>query len=375
MDKEKIQADQDNLSTFIDNNFKAFICEYCDWSYLVPKEYKLKYCPNCHQSEIQNIDQEISELPVIRLPELVLPFQLTQKRISLSVEDFTHTIPFPPSDLNTQKLYERLRAIYLPMWLVDADVQANWNAEVGYDYQVISHQAHYDDNHSGWSSREVKEGRIRWEPRLGTIKRTYHNIPAPALEEYLDLEKKLGGFDLQFCEPFHFDLIKDCLVRIPNRVTHDAWSDAKPAFQVAASEECRQATSADHIRQFSWQAEFENKNWTLLLLPLYSTFYYDDKQKPISILINGQNGKVSGIKYASMKRAQQTAAIILIVGVVLFLLSLIIAIISVFFPPTLMIGLIGIMIALIVATAATLPLLIVWWFNKNQSTSLSKQSS
>jgi len=366
MNNEKIQDAQYNLTAFLGDNYQAFICEFCDWSYLVPKKYNLSHCPNCFASGLENIDQEISELPVIRSPELILPYQLTQTQIELSLEDFGKKIPFPPSDINAQRLYERLRALYLPMWLVDADVQANWNAEVGFNYQVISHQARYDDNQGGWSSREVKEGRIRWEPRLGTLTRSYQNIPAPALEEYFDLEKKLGEFDLQFSKPFQSGLIKDCVVRIPNRATQDAWIDAQPAFQATASEECRQAASADHIRQFSWQASFLNQNWTLLLLPIYSAFYLDDDQKPISILINGQNGKVIGTKRASMKRAQQTSMIILGVGVVLFLLSLIVAAISILFPPTLLIGVIGIVIALLVAAAATLPLLTVWWFNKHQ---------
>jgi len=363
---ETLQVNEDNRSAFWGQNYKAVLCEHCDWRYLVPRKYHLTHCPNCYQSKIVEIGEEVSEMSLFQMPELYLPFQLTQKRIENSLENFAQKIPFSPTDLNTVELHKRLRALYLPMWLVDANIQAKWKAEAGFDYQVISHQARYDDNQGGWDSREVKEGRIRWEPRLGTLQRSYQNIPAPALEEHNDLDRNLGGYDLHLSQPFQLDIIEDCLVRLPNRSTQDAWSDAKPALQLAASEECRQAASADHMRQFSWQATYLNQNWTILLLPVYSTYYLDDERRPISILINGQNGKISGIKRASMKRAQHAALIILSVGGLVFLLSLIIAAISLLVPSILIISVIGIMIALLVATAATIPLLNVWWFNKNQ---------
>ena len=71
----------------------------------------------------------------------------------------------------------------VPVWLVDGEVQAEWRAEAGYHYQVVSHQDRYEDRRGGWSSREVKETRTRWEPRLGRLKRAYQNLRAPALEE------------------------------------------------------------------------------------------------------------------------------------------------------------------------------------------------
>ncbi len=353
-------------STLWDKKYQVVVCEHCDWSYLVPLNKTLNHCPYCYKPGLTTLQEEVTELPVTQPAELQIPFQLTKARIEQTLEDFCEKIPFPPSDLTTRELLGRLIPLYLPMWLVDAEVQANWKGEAGFDYQVISHQAHYNENSSGWSSREVKEGRIRWEPRLGTLTRSYQNIPAPALEEHAVIEKKLGGYDLIYSQEFQPKLIQDCLIRLPNRSTQDAWSDAQPAFQDAASEECRQAAAADHIRQFSWQPSFHNHHWTLLLLPLYSTFYLDDAQNPIAVLINGQNGKVNGIRRASMKRAQRASLIILSVASVIFLLGLIFSVASMLYPPTLVIGVIGLAIALLVAAAAILPLLNVWWFNRQK---------
>ncbi|NJN44298.1 MAG: hypothetical protein HC806_05960 [Anaerolineae bacterium] len=108
------------------------------------------------------------------------------------------------------------------------------------------------------------------------------------------------------------------LFRLPTRPTEDAWPDALPNLQQAASDECRAAGKSDHFREFRWQAEYANQNWTQLLLPIYATYYLDDDQRPQPILLHGQTGQVSGVRRASMKRAQTTALwILLAAGVVL----------------------------------------------------------
>jgi len=158
---------------------RFFVCEHCDWTYLAPSEEHLHTCPNCYRATINPIYSELPEQPH---PELLIPFDVSATELSNGVAQFAQRIPYPPEDFTPENLTRRLRRIYLPMWMVDAEVTAQWQAEVGYDYQVLSHQDHFDENAGGWKTREVKETRQRWEPRVGRLKRKYQNIPVPALE-------------------------------------------------------------------------------------------------------------------------------------------------------------------------------------------------
>lgn len=344
---------------------EAVVCEQCDWSYLLPEGSLPQRCPHCFLGELTRIESDLQELPYTRPPELLLPFGFGPDRLAQPIENFARGIPFAPADLKPQNLQARLRRIYLPMWLVDAEVQAVWQAEAGFDYEVVSHQDRFDQNRGGWSSQQIKEGRIRWEPRLGRLKRTYNNVTVPALDEDSWLRKALGDFKLQAAAAYRAEAVQG-VVRLPNRTPQDAWSDATPAFQAAATEECRLAAGANHIRQFRWQAQYHNQNWTLLLLPVYTTFYLDDERQPQQVLIHGQSGRIHGKRRASLQRAQTAALTTLAVAVVFFLLSLVLTALGVAIPPLLVIGGIGLVVALLVGFGALIPLIMVWQFNRSQ---------
>ena len=126
---------------------------------------------------------------------------------------------------------------------------------------------------------------MRWEPRLGRLARRYQNVAAPALEEHQQLKEALGKFDLAAARPYQVNVISQAFLRLPDRPQQDAWNEAQLALQNTAAEERRQAAKADHLRQFAWQPEFENQNWTLLLMPLYTSFYLDDERQPQPVWI------------------------------------------------------------------------------------------
>ena len=118
--------------------------------------------------------------------------EATQEQILQGLHTFRASIPFAPADLNPRRLAGRLRRTYVPMWLVDGGVGAHWQAELGYDYDVVSYQDRFSDT-AGWESHEVTETRVRWEQRVGQLSRAYQNIPAPALEGFGLWRERLGG--------------------------------------------------------------------------------------------------------------------------------------------------------------------------------------
>jgi hypothetical protein len=291
-------------------------CEQCDWSYMIPQGSTIEVCPHCFQGPLASLDDLPDHLPHNLPPEMLVPFSAPPDLVDRGVQAFARRIPFAPYDLTPQKLRGRLQRIFLPMWLVDAEVVAPWQSEAGFDYQVVSHQSRYGD-FGGWSEEQVKETRIRWEPRLGRLRRTYSNIPAPALEEHAAFERQLGAFDLAAAEAYQAQLASQAIVRLPNRSPEDAWPDAIPAIQLAAAEECRQAIGAEHLRDFRWTPEYGRHTWTQVLLPAFATYYHDEDGKPQAVLIHGQTGNVAGTRRSSPKRAKRASIIMLAIAAML----------------------------------------------------------
>ena len=103
-----------------------------------------------------------------------------------------------------------------------------------------------------------------------------------------------------------------------------------------------------------------------MLLPLYTTYYLDAEKVAQPVFVHGQTGQISGVRRASMKRGQRLSLIILVIAVLIFLLSIILAVASVALPILLVIGIFGFAIALLTAAGAVVPIGLVWQFNRRQ---------
>jgi hypothetical protein len=343
------------------------VCPNCDARFLVPTDVR-RICPNCFLSELTPITAEQTHPPLQQLqPELVEPFHVTQDVLHEACERFASSIPFSPPDLNTSQLLARLKRVFLPAWLLDATTEARWWAEAGFDYQVVSHIDTYDENAGGWVSQEVSETRTRWEPRLGGIHYSFPNVVLPAMEEEGSLMGQVYQPDISQAVGYSPASLNDALVRVPERSQEDVWADAPPRVQQLAGELCRRAAGADHLRLFRWQAQYPDLNWTLLLSPLYATYYLADDGTPQPVFFHGRNGTAVGRRTASVVRAKRLALIVAIAAAVMFTLGAALMLVAHFtqsavLPVGALLAIIGLMLAMI----APIPMIIVWYFNRQQ---------
>ena len=351
----------------------AAICETCDWQYLAPHGQALPVCPACRRSSL-TATASYPETP--RQPELITPFAVSDTDAAATLQRFARWRPFTPRDLRATTLQKRLQKLYLPRWLVDGDVQAEWQAEAGFNYQVVSHQDRFDETKGDWQSEQLTETRVRWEPRMGRLRRHYDNVTAPAIEEDGAVQKAIGDYDLQLAMSFDATALADALVRLPNRSVEDAWPDAQPRFQALAADECRVASRADHMREFTWNPHFEQQQWTQLLLPVYTTFYQDDAGIEHPILVHGQTGQVAGRRQASMRSARRLSIVLGLAAVAVFAVSMLLVILSalgsVQDTPSggalwATLGVFGVWSAMGLGILAMAPVVYVWVFNRTPS--------
>lgn len=341
----------------------AVHCAHCKTAHLVPEGEIPSCCPFCLQGPVASHPAYLREEP----PEQILPYSISVQGLSSILDRWSRGIWYRPDDLKASVLMRRMQRYLIPLWLVDGRVEAVWRADVGFDYQVVSYQDRYRDG-AGWSSQEVTETRVRWEPRAGRLNRTYENVAAPALDDHRALMARLGHFDLSQRADYSSEAATGAVVRIPSLEPEAAWPGAEAAFVRTAEAECQQAADADHIRDFVLQAEYSDLNWTLLLLPAYVT-WYQEGERVWPMLINGQTGQVNGVRRASARKANVTSAVLGVVALLLFLVGGVVALLGAVFPPAIAVGGAILVISLLLAIAAPIPAISVWAFNRRSSAS------
>jgi hypothetical protein len=335
-------------------------CPACRQVFLVEATRLGQACPNCAKGKLQ------AQPALLRpeAPELLAPFRYNRSNLRPGLEKFVKEVWLRPEDFETEKLLQRAVPVYWPMWLVDSEVVGHWQAETGFDYQVKSSQESY--GHGGWSTREVVETRIRWEPRAGQIQRHYDNVAAPALSEQSRLFKLVGQYQLNQAAAYQPEQVKGAVVRVPDLPPESAWPLAQTQLDEAAETECQQAAGAQHIRNFTVRADYQSLHWTQLLLPLYVTWYTDDQGQPHPVYLNGQSGVIGGTRLASQKKGWQWAGILLAIAAVTFLLALLCAGLGLVFPPVMILGILVGIVALILACAAIVPAAWPWQWSRGQ---------
>ncbi len=365
---ETSQLESENWIKHWGDNWVLEGCASCNGVFVLPPEKISQRCPICGQAALGQMNPADDRPIHTQPPEMVVPFRAKEASLRHSVSQFAKSVRLAPADLQENNLLGRLQPVYLPMWLVDAQVEGAWQAEMGFDYEIVSHREQYKN--SGWQTERVKEGRVRWEPRVGRISRTYDNQVTPALEQHEAIEAKVGRFQTKEQKPFHPGDLKGAIVHLPNRPPDDAWNDALLVLKTAVSHDCRQASEANHTRSFKWSPSFANQHWTQLLLPLYTSYYLDDDNRAQMVLLHGQSGKLYGIKRASMKRARRVAGMIAAVAAVFLLLTLVLLGLGFTIAEDALgwAGLVGVLTVGVGGTAV-LPLLYVWYINSIASRS------
>jgi len=265
--------------------------------------------------------------------------------------------------MQVERLVTRLERVVVPMWLVDGQVVGVWQARMGYDYQVESAQERFIDG-KGWTTQHLRETRIRWEPRAGRVRRSYENLAVSALEERerAVFQTRLGHYDLERATPYIPENMAGMSVRVPSLLPDEAWPDARTAFDSAAAADCRRGAGAQHHAEFELIADYEKLHWTQMLLPAFVTYYQDDAGHLFPVWVNGQSGRVNGVRRASMRKAWRIAGGAAAVALVTFFAGALAALLSAGSVSSLLLA-----ASFFLLVVAALPVLWAWQFNTQQA--------
>jgi hypothetical protein len=320
-------------------------------------------CPACGRGQLERQPVYAGRLRR-EPPELVLPFQRGRAALNSLFESFVRPLWLAPDDFKMENLVQRAVPLWMPMWLVDSDVQGEWQAQAGFDYQVKSSQEFFAQGR--WQTREVIEPRVRWEDRRGSLVRRYENVAVPAMVEHARLVEGSAGYDLRTAVPYQPAVLQGAWVRIPDVERAQAWEKAQPSLERKAAADCQAAAGAGHMRQFTLQAAFERQNWTQILLPGYFTWYRDDEGKAHPVFVNGQNGQVRGVRMASQRRGWRAAGLLAGLAGLAFVLALLCFAFTALLPPLSAVGALLVIAAFGLGVGAVVPAVWPWQWNRRE---------
>jgi hypothetical protein len=336
-------------------------CSRCLHTFVISRDHFEKLCPLCRMGKLTSQSAMVRSEP----PELFIPVRVDQQELRVIFSNDIKGIWLRPESLNIESLVQNSSLIYWPMWLVDSNMTGNWQAEVGFDYQVRSSQETYKDSH--WRTEENIETRIRWEPRLGQINRSYENITVPAVDMHDTIEKMVGSYPTENNLRYQPDNFNGSVILVPDINDEQAWPIVKSILTRSAGEDCRKASSGQHIRNFTVQADFTAQNWTQLLLPLIITSYIGDNGEPNPIFINGQTGKIGGVRLASQRKGWQIAGISTAAAIILFAISVLLITMGVTLPFMTIIGLFILLLSIGGVVFAIIAVVWPWQWNRRQN--------
>lgn len=353
------------MSAEISNAWVYAACPNCRATFYAPRENITRECPNCFSARLDAHKPPPFDAP----PELVVPFSIAPNTLEYLYERWLRGMWFKPRELNVSNLVERSMQLYLPLWLVDANVNGQWQAQMGFDYLVASTQERFDG--AQWTTQKLNETRVRWETRAGEIARRIQNVSVPALNDHTRWMNGIGAtqwleppFDLARAVPIAPDTLQKTIFRAPEIPPFSAWNRARDFFPTRAARECKEAANAQHIDHFQINAEYDSQNWTLLLLPLYVSAYRADDGKIQRVFVNGQSDVVNGVKRASMRRAQNIAALLFLAAALTFLAALAVGLFATRAQELLGLAILLVLLTFALAVAACAPILYVWQFNR-----------
>ncbi|MBN1665811.1 MAG: hypothetical protein JW862_01935 [Anaerolineales bacterium] len=365
MSKEEHTSAEINYGQLWQQNLHATRCPRCENQYLVPAARENALCPGCFAAHLESMPGTLRPEP----PESLIPFEITPAQVSVRLQAWLKGNWLRPTELDAHILGQRLTRTFLPMWLVDGQVCGWWQADMGYDYQVASSQEVYQGGR--WTTNRLTETRIRWEARTGTLERSYENLSVPALPNHDQLVKRLGKFKISNAPRYQPAELDHSVVQVPVMLPEAAWGVARSGFDRLAAADCQRAAGAQHIEAYQIQADYEQLNWTQLLLPVYTSAYRDENGGIITIRVNGQNGIVDGMRRASQKKGNTWSLGIAGVAVLLFITGLVASALTTLLPLLGILGVVFLVLGLFTGLAAPIPAIWSWNFNRKEKEKFS----
>ncbi|MBR4628405.1 MAG: hypothetical protein IKO47_12080 [Ruminococcus sp.] len=274
--ENSITAAEQQAASDFEEHTSLFHCASCGADIMCDDQQTALFCYYCHNPVIL-----AGKLTGEYKPDKVIGFKLTKEVATDKFKDWIRQRMFVPSGFKSQQQLEKITGLYVPFWVADCDIDA--------DYCAMGKKIRTWTSGS-YRYTETKEYRVVRKADVFT-----KGIPA-------DGESKIDDQLMEAIEPFDYKELKDFSMSYLSGFFADKYDVDKagvfPHIRDRAQKASRNVISAsvtgyDAVIPSVNQHNILNTNWQYMMLPVWF-MSYKYKDKVYEFAINGQTGKLAG---------------------------------------------------------------------------------
>ena len=296
---------------------RHFRCQNCSAEITVGPLERSFTCPFCDSTYVNEYaaSETGRQEPEFVVGFAVAPEQAEQKfRIWIRQGGW-----FRPRDLQSAKIADALKGVYLPFWTFTLLARSWWSAQIGEHWYRQETYTVQENGQTVTRTRTVQE--TEWFPLSGRHHR-YHNGYLVSGTQRVSTEQfqKIGPYQLPAMKRFDVSFLAGWACEDYTIDRDQAWTQAETEFRRRERAAIEAFLPGDTRRLDDVRTEFTDINSDLVLLPVYQlTYIYNGK--PYRFYMNGQTGKVVGQRPIAVSRIVVT--VILVVGALLIAAGLV----------------------------------------------------
>jgi len=287
-------------------------CDACGGELSLPEGAISTSCPFCASNQVNLV----TSLDEFLQPRFLIPFKTTIEQSRQLAKNWLGQGWFHPDELAASSILRRFTGIYLPFWTFDAEITAQWKAQVGYQKTV----RHYNASQKRWETRT----KIDWRWETGIVPLSIDDLlvtgSSPNRISHTILQR-IYPYNMKDLVAYHPDYLAGWQAQAYETTLTDAWETGKQIIRSQAKEACYRDIPTSHVRNFSMTADFADESWRYILLPVYLAAYKFQDQT-FQIMVNGQTGAVEGQKPVAWWKIWLSIGGLLAPGLILGLIGL-----------------------------------------------------
>ncbi len=289
-------------------------CQSCQAISVIDRDRAAQRCEFCGSPSIQPYEE--TKDPV--RPESLLPFKVADTTVRDRIRQWYRTRWFAPNRLKKAALTDTLKGVYLPYWTFDAQAFAQWTAESGYHYYVTET---YRDSNGNTQTRQVQH--TRWVPSSGQLRHFFDDTLVPgSVGVEQDLLRGIEPFPTtKDLVPYDPGYIRGWVVERYQVDLGRAANTSREMMDAQLRTLCAQQVPGDTYRNLQVQAQYSNRTFKHVLLPVW-LLTYTLGSRVFQVLVNGYTGTIAGRRpYSWVKITLAVLAAAAAIGIIVLLVN------------------------------------------------------
>ena len=284
-------AEETEQKEEFESHTNLYQCKNCGAEIMAEDDTTATFCYYCHSPVILS-----GRLNGDFKPSKIIGFHIEREQAEKLFKDWCEKKKFIPADFKSTQQLEKMTGLYVPFWVTDCDVNA--------DYQALGKKVR------SWSSGSYRYTETKEYMVIRKAKIKAEGVPA-------DGESKIEDLLMESIEPFDYTALKPFDMSYFSGFFADKYDVDKAAVFPRIKDRVNQAsrnvinqsvigyssTVVQHQRY-----DIERTKWQYIMLPVwFMTYRYNDKIYEFAI--NGQTGKLAGTPPLDKAKLAVTSAL------------------------------------------------------------------